>query len=78
VKNLLAHVEIRQDYEPGPTYHSIHGPVRRCMGRVESKLSIEIDVTPETVEKLVRGFQLKGGRMLRLPELVAILVSEME
>ncbi len=80
--NHLRDLSVNQEIEAGPMVYSSRGPVRRMQGQItDQSLTLTIDLDDATFRKILNTYRAasQGGIMRppALPEILAILVSEM-
>lgn len=81
--NHLRDLSVNQEIEAGPMVYSSRGPVRRMQGQItEQALTLTIDLDDATFRKIMNTYRAAyaGGGIARppaLPEILAILISEM-
>lgn len=80
--NQLRDLAVNQEIEAGPMVYSSRGPVRRMQGQItEQSLTLTIDLDDATFQKILNTYRASLGtgryRPPALPEILAILISEM-
>lgn len=82
--NQLRDLAVNQEIEAGPMVYSSRGPVRRMQGQItEQSLTLTIDLDDATFQKILNTYRAAykpGAGIVRppaLPEILAILISEM-